>query len=145
VKLAKNKHLYDVFLSHNSNDKPAVRNLAVELRKRGLKVWLDEDDLRPGQPWQDQILAAIQDSVSVAVLIGKDGIGPWHKEETRSALDFAVRDSRSVIPVILPGAPKAPPLPPFLDNRTWVDLRPTLNKTGLDKLIWGITGKKPAS
>ncbi len=142
--MSKNKNSYDVFLSHNSKDKPAVRNLAIELRKRGLKVWLDEDDLRPGLPWQDQILAAIKDSASVAVLIGKDGVGPWHNEETRTALDFAVRDSRSVIPVILPGAPDAPPLPPFLGNRTWVDLRPVLNKTVLDKLIWGITGKKPA-
>jgi hypothetical protein len=36
------KFAFDVFLSHNSKDKPRVRKLAVALRDRGLRVWLDE-------------------------------------------------------------------------------------------------------
>ncbi len=32
---------FNVFLSHNSRDKPAVRQLAQALQARGLKVWLD--------------------------------------------------------------------------------------------------------
>ncbi|HSS48239.1 MAG TPA: toll/interleukin-1 receptor domain-containing protein [Thermoanaerobaculia bacterium] len=36
---------FDVFLSHSSKDKPAVRKLAETLRARGLKVWLDEWEL----------------------------------------------------------------------------------------------------
>ena len=42
----------NVFLSHNSRDKPAVRELVEALRERGLTVWLDMDELRPGMPWQ---------------------------------------------------------------------------------------------
>ena len=33
---------YDVFLSHNSKDKPRVRALAERLRSAGLRVWFDE-------------------------------------------------------------------------------------------------------
>jgi len=33
---------YDVFLSHASADKAAVRELAERLKADGLKVWLDE-------------------------------------------------------------------------------------------------------
>lgn len=33
---------YDVFLSHNSKDKPRVRALAEGLRAAGLRVWFDE-------------------------------------------------------------------------------------------------------
>lgn len=33
---------FDVFLSYNDRDKPAVRELARLLEKHGLKVWLDE-------------------------------------------------------------------------------------------------------
>src|SRR4051794_14128722 len=36
---------FDVFLSHNSKDKPAVRQIAEALRARGLEVWLDEWNL----------------------------------------------------------------------------------------------------
>ena len=39
---------FDVFLSHNSGNKPVVRRLARRLEKAGLRVWLDERQLRPG-------------------------------------------------------------------------------------------------
>ena len=49
--LASIPEVFDVFLCHNSEDKPAVRELAQRLRERGLRPWLDERELRPGQPW----------------------------------------------------------------------------------------------
>lgn len=39
---------YDVFLSHASADKPAVRELAERLEGDGLRVWLDEWVIQPG-------------------------------------------------------------------------------------------------
>lgn len=98
---------FHVFLSHNSQDKPAVRELAAALRKRELHVWLDEDELRPGIPWQKSIEDGIRASASIAVLIGKDGLGPWEDEEMQAALRQAVKDQRPVIPVVLPAAPRA--------------------------------------
>ena len=38
---------YDVFLSHSSQDKEVVRDVAERLRKDGLKVWFDEWVLKP--------------------------------------------------------------------------------------------------
>jgi len=39
---------FDAFLSHNSSDNPACRDLKRILQDRGLTVWFDEDELRPG-------------------------------------------------------------------------------------------------
>lgn len=39
---------YDVFLSHSSKDKAIVRDIAERLRDDGLRVWLDEWVLKPG-------------------------------------------------------------------------------------------------
>lgn len=39
---------YDVFLSHNSKDKPRVRRLAERLKAAGVRVWLDEWVIKPG-------------------------------------------------------------------------------------------------
>jgi WD40 repeat protein/GTPase SAR1 family protein len=39
---------YDVFLSHNPQDKPCVRRLAERLRDAGLSVWFDEWFVEPG-------------------------------------------------------------------------------------------------
>jgi TIR domain/WD domain, G-beta repeat len=39
---------YDVFLSHNHTDKPKVLRLAERLKAAGLKVWLDDWVVKPG-------------------------------------------------------------------------------------------------
>jgi hypothetical protein len=43
---------FDVFLCHNSADKPAVRRIGEQLKEYGLLPWLDEWELRPGFSWQ---------------------------------------------------------------------------------------------
>jgi small GTP-binding protein len=39
---------YDVFISHSSQDKTAVLDLAERLKAAGLRVWLDEWEIKPG-------------------------------------------------------------------------------------------------
>lgn len=133
---------FDVFLSHNSKDKPAVRELGEALKARGLAVWLDEWELVPGRPWQEAIEEIIQTTKSAAVLIGKDGLGPWEIPEMRACLSEFVSRQLPVIPVLLPDAPAQPALPLFLKQFTWVDLRGGLTEEGIERIHWGITGKK---
>lgn len=134
---------FDVFLSHNSADKPMVRRLAKKLQTRGLRVWLDESHLIPGRPWQEELESIISRVNAVAVLIGGSGVGPWEMPEMRACLQESVRRGLPVIPVLLPGAPAEPELPVFLREFTWVDLRGGLRKKGVDRLHWGITGEAP--
>ena len=136
---------FDVFLSHNGKDKPVVHQLKQILLTYAVKVWLDEDELRPGIPWQSLLEEAIRNSASVAVLIGENGVGPWEDEEMQAALHLALKDKRPVIPVLLTNAPvqpQIPEIPLFLGNRTWVDLRGGLTDRNLSQLLWGVTGKK---
>jgi hypothetical protein len=135
---------FDVFLSHNSRVKPAVIEIAEALRdQRRLKVWLDVWELQPGRRWQDELETIIETANSAAILVGKDGIGPWQMPEMRACLSEMVDREMDVIPVLLPSAPKKPKLPLFLRQNTWVDLRGGLTEDGLDRLQWGITGTKP--
>jgi len=53
---------YDVFLSHNRQDKPRVRALAKRLKEAGLRVWLDDWVIKPG----DDIYLAIERSLEAA-------------------------------------------------------------------------------
>jgi hypothetical protein len=39
---------FDIFLSHNVNDKQRVRSLAERLRTEGFRVWFDEWVIKPG-------------------------------------------------------------------------------------------------
>jgi hypothetical protein len=133
---------FDVFLSHNSKDKPAIRELAARLEAHGIRVWFDEDQLIPGRPWQALLEKGIEQSATGAVLVGSDGLGPWEDEEMQALLRHAAAEDKPVIPVLLPGARARPKLPVFLSNRTWVDLREGLSDQGVAKLVWGITGKR---
>ncbi|MCX7112965.1 MAG: TIR domain-containing protein [Proteobacteria bacterium] len=133
---------YDVFLSHNSHDRPAVLALAKRLKKNGIKVWLDAWELRPGHPWQDAIEEIIYTTRSAVVLVGNDGLGPWEDIEMRACLGEFVHRKMPIIPVLLPDCPQKPQLPLMFRGLTWVDLRDG-NEDGFYKLIWGITGNKP--
>ena len=133
---------FDVFLCHNTTDKPAVRAIARHLLGREILPWLDEWELRPGLPWQRLLEEQIACIGSAAVFVGAEGVGPWQRQEIDTFLrEFAVR-SCPVIPVLLESAPAEPKLPSFLRNMTWVDFR-IREPDPLKRLIWGITGRPP--
>ena len=138
---------FDVFLSHNSKDKPIVEQIAHKLEAKGLKVWLDKWNLIPGDAWQEDLEDALDESQTIAVFVGPHNISPWENEEMRSAIEERVQDKkRRVIPVLLPGAPdnKTLKLPRFLKRLTWVDLRAGINdEDAFYKLECGIKGISP--
>lgn len=136
---------FDVFLSHNSRDKENVRELANLLIARGLRVWLDERSVTPGQPWQTILERTIQTAPTAAILIGRDGIGPWQEPEIWACLTELVERQMPVIPVLLPGAAAGTQLPLFLKTLSWVDLRSGLTCEAIDMVEWGITGRRPTS
>ena len=139
---------FDVFLSHNSRDKPIIRRLAKTLKLRGLNVWLDEWELQPGGTWQEALEEIITTCKAACVCVGNAGIGPWEEPEMRALLSRFIEDRKAgsalpIIPTLLPGAPAKVSLPVFLKEFTWVDLRNGLVAAQVDKLLWGITGEKP--
>jgi hypothetical protein len=80
---------YDVFLSHNSADKPAVEVLARRLTEEaGLQPFLDKWHLVPGEPWQEALEEALDQSRTCVVFLGPKGLGTWENEEMRAALDI---------------------------------------------------------
>ena len=138
---------YDIFLSHNSQDKPAVKWLAAKLEdEAGLRVFLDIWNLVPGDPWQEDLENALEASRTVAVFLGPAGISGWHNEELRDAINRRVRDpQRRVIPVLLPGAarPEEMEIPNFLERLTWVVFQDLGDEDVFSRLVAGIRGEAP--
>jgi hypothetical protein len=132
---------FDVFLCHNSQDKDEVRELNERLKALSIRTWLDEEQLVPGRPWQDELEAQIASIRSTVICVGGDGNGPWQQVELRAFIQEFVRRGIPVIPVILPACKHVPDLPLFLRQFTWVDLRKE-RPDPLQLLKWGITGKK---
>ena len=133
---------FDVFLCHNSADKPAVRRIGDQLKQMGILPWLDVEELPPGVPWMPLLEQQIHQIRAAAVCFGSAGIGPWQEQEIIGFLRAFVKRGVPVIPVLLPDAPSAPELPVFLSAMTWVDFR-RADTDPMVRLIWGITGKRP--
>ncbi len=123
---------YDAFLSYNSQDRVAVTELAERLRREGLALYLDEWELAPGRHFQAELAEALRDSKSCVVLLGRNGLAPWQKQEILVAIDRRTHDEAfQVIPVLLPGTerPRRGDVAhlEFLINASWVEFLETLD------------------
>jgi len=135
---------FDVFLAHNSQDKPQVRKIAQELKRRNLNPWLDEEQIPPGRPFQDEIQKAIPLVKSAAIFLGLQGLGRWESWELRALISLCIKNNMSVIPILLPGISSLPEHLLFLEQFRWVEFAQGIDDaSALDLLEWGITGRKP--
>jgi hypothetical protein len=133
---------FDVFLCHNTKDKATVRKINSWLKRKGVRTWLDEEQLIPGCVWQEQLELDVPKIRAVAVFVGESGIGPWQSVEMRAFLSEFVERHCAVIPVILEDCSNVPSLPIFLKQFMWVDFRNSIPDP-FKQLFCGIAGQRP--
>ncbi len=90
-----------IFLLYARGDQKIVRRLYQRLVKEGANVWLDQENILPGQDWQYEIRKAIQNSDIVIVCISRqfNKQGGYRHEELKIALAKArsLAEGRSFI------------------------------------------------
>jgi tetratricopeptide (TPR) repeat protein len=123
--LAKDRPLR-VFLCHSSGDKQFVRELDRRLTADGFKPWLDEKELVPGQPWQEELSAAVRASDVVVVCLSKGSVGKegYLQREISDALNVAQEKPEGTI-FIIPVRIDAVDVPPRLAKWQWANFFPT--------------------
>ena len=129
--------MFDVFLAHNSKDKPQVRTIANELRKRGLNPWLDEEQMYGGDTPLEEIQKGLSQSKSVAFFIGLDGSGNWQGNlELPITVNLVLHYRLRLIPVLLPGVQEIPKNPQyfFLSTKIWVSFESNDDADALNRL-----------
>jgi hypothetical protein len=129
---------FQVFLCYNSQDNAQVRAIAAQLKQQGISYWLDEEQLPPGTFWLNTQQRDMSHISTVAVFIGKHGIGKWQRLEISIFLQQFVEQQLPIIPVFLADAPPETDLMLFLKLFTWVDFRLT-DPVPLPALIHSIT------
>jgi HEAT repeat protein len=66
---------FDVFLSHSIKDKDTVRDLADRLQKDGLRVWLDEWEIQPGDSVPFAIERGLESSRTLILVMSEHSVG----------------------------------------------------------------------
>jgi small GTP-binding protein len=136
---------FDVFLSHNAKDKPAVEKIAKRLLAVGIRPWLDKWNLSPGSTFSEAFEQTIKTIPCAALCFGPADIGTWHIMEIRAYVEKWASGSARMIPVILPDVPEAPELPVFVRQTLWADMRDweKPESDGFYRLVCGILGRAP--
>lgn len=90
---------YDVFLSHSSRDKSTARQVAQNLRQRGVRVWFDEWAIQPGDSIPNAIEIGLEQSRVLVLVMSKSAFdSDWVTLERQAGLfrDPANQDRRFI-------------------------------------------------
>jgi hypothetical protein len=96
-----------VFISYVSEDRVAVAHLCDSLRLYDIEVWLDKDQLKPGQRWADAIRSAISEGAFFIACFSRaynERLKTYMNEELTLAIDELRQRSTNqawFIPVLL--------------------------------------------
>lgn len=109
------KKVSSVFLCYCHRDQSIVHDLWARLKKDGVVVWLDKENLLPGQDWQKTIGKAIRKSDVMLVCLSRNFSKPkgYRHEELRLAFektDLLSEDEIFIIPVRLEDCEMPAPL-----------------------------------
>jgi len=96
-----NERLFDVFISHASEDKDAVvRPLATALQQAGLSVWYDEFELRIGDSLRRKIDKGLANSSFGIVVLSQAFFGRgWPEYELDGLVTRAVTGEQILLPI----------------------------------------------
>ena len=112
-----NEFQFDVFLSHSAKDKAVLRELAARLQQDGVRAWLDEEQIKPGDSIPAKIGDRLEHSRVLVLCMSANAFGSdWAQLEAgmfgRGNLPFRdpLNRERRFIPLRLDDAPSKAPL-----------------------------------
>jgi predicted nucleotide-binding protein len=98
------KKEFDVFISSASQDASAAKEIATALRKDGVTVWLDEEQIQPGAEFASEIEKSLNSSKAAVILVSDESLrSQWANYEVGLALGRAGRTDFPIIPVLMKG------------------------------------------
>lgn len=121
INLSRSSDAPQVFICHSSSDKPFVRKLAQALSGSGIRVWIDEAEIRVGDSLIEKIENGILASRNLVVVLSPTSVASrWCKEELRMALAMQIGgETIRVLPVLVADCT----IPGFLREKAYADFR----------------------
>jgi ATPases involved in chromosome partitioning len=93
---------YDAYISYPKGRSELAVNLAQALRKRGIRVFVDQLALQPGDLWEDVLIEAQKRSQTFLMLLDGTPLG-YHAKEIDAILKVTRERQTRLIPVVLSG------------------------------------------
>ena len=107
-----------LFVSHVSEDLAAAMQIVEELERRGVRCWIAPRDVRPGEPFDDEIANAIEDSRAMLLIFSERCNA---SEYIRREVTVAGESHKVVIPFRIENAEPKRGLRVRLSDLHWLD------------------------
>ena len=107
-----------LFVSHVSEDLAAAMQIVEELERRGVRCWIAPRDVRPGEPYDDEIANAIEDSRAMLLIFSERCNA---SEYIRREVTVAGESHKVVIPFRIENAEPKHGLRVRLSDLHWLD------------------------
>lgn len=108
-----------IFLSHVWTDKDFANHLADDLRLRGIRVWIDEAEIKLGDSLIEKIRHGIDEMDYLGVVLSPNSVNSeWVKKEVDIAMNHEIEGKRVKV---LPLLHKKCDLPGFLKGKLYAD------------------------
>jgi hypothetical protein len=107
-----------VFLSHSTEDAVIARQVADALRAAGVAVWIAPDSIRPGEAYNEAIVAGLKASDTLAVLVSKASNASKH---VAREVGLADSQGKRIIPIRIEPVEPSDGLTYYLSMPQWVE------------------------
>lgn len=119
-----------VFISYSRYDTPFVDRLAVDLRLRGIEIWIDRENIAPGKNWQEAIEDSVKKASTLIFVLSSNSLkSQWMIHELKAYGE----KNKKIIPVAIEDVDVST-LPQFISQIQWADFRQSYDK-GLKYLL----------
>ncbi len=93
-----NGKLARVFISYSRKDLAVAEPLRNALVESGFDAYLDRDDIKPGEPWQERLDVLIANAEKIIFLISPDSVA---SDICAWEVDHAERLGKSLLPIVI--------------------------------------------
>ncbi|MSR56967.1 MAG: toll/interleukin-1 receptor domain-containing protein [Planctomycetaceae bacterium] len=118
-----------VFISYAQSDREAAKGIADALTKGGHNVWLDYEQVVPGENYALQVAKALEKSDAMVSIISPDAM---KSRFVRGDIDYALSEPKyagRLVPVMVkPTNPKD--VPWILEQLNWIDATANARSAG---------------
>ncbi|HBR0923188.1 TPA: toll/interleukin-1 receptor domain-containing protein [Klebsiella quasipneumoniae subsp. quasipneumoniae] len=129
-----------VFLSHNSEDKPIVEKIGEFLEANGVTAWIDKWRMSPGDSLIEKIGEALDKSEKLVVFLSPDSVDSnWVKQEVATGKIMELAEEKGVgINFIIPVLLRPCKIPWFLKDKVYANFSDKSFEAACHELLRGI-------
>ncbi len=110
----------DGFISYNWKDQKFAEKLAKDLQDRGVKFFLDKQQIEVGDSLVEKVLHGVIHSRFFVPILSPDSVSSrWCRKELRTAISREIKGKMQILPILYRDCR----IPPFLDDTLRLDVR----------------------